>query len=208
MNPRRNTLAASDDMGDISEHLGTNQTELESEYPLAHRDSSTFVLELPDVYSSGQEAHKAIEQPHVLPPQSAEPAEQSEPSEPSEPSKPSESSESSENEDARTPDLVLSSKVNNIQKRPRAPRAPKTLKTSRYGKKYPSFPSSVAKSVVLTMMRSMGHRSSRLNKEVVEALVEASDRFFEQLGDDLEVLSKHAGRKTIDDADMIALMQR
>ncbi|KAH8162061.1 hypothetical protein CIB48_g6165 [Xylaria polymorpha] len=38
--------------------------------------------------------------------------------------------------------------------------------------------------------------------------MQATDWFFEQLGDDLSAYAKHAGRKTIDESDMITLMRR
>jgi hypothetical protein len=38
--------------------------------------------------------------------------------------------------------------------------------------------------------------------------MQASDWFFEQLGEDLQAYAKHAGRKTIDESDVLTLMKR
>lgn len=54
----------------------------------------------------------------------------------------------------------------------------------------------------------MGKKKARLSKDTMNAILEAGDKFFEQLGGDLAVVASHAGRKTIDDSDVIAIMQR
>ena len=59
-----------------------------------------------------------------------------------------------------------------------------------------------------TLARSLGYKPTRLNKEIINAVTEASDKFLSQLADDLGSLSKHAGRKTIDETDILIAMQR
>ena len=88
------------------------------------------------------------------------------------------------------------------------PRAPKVSKVSRHGKKYASVPSTVVRSVALSVAKSLGLKTARLGKDILSALTEASDKFFEQLSNDLTLMSQHAGRKTIDESDVITLMKR
>jgi len=47
-----------------------------------------------------------------------------------------------------------------------------------------------------------------MSKEILEAIVDASDWFFEQLGEDLGTYAGHAGRRTIDDKDISTVMKR
>ncbi|GME66518.1 hypothetical protein GTA08_BOTSDO02218 [Neofusicoccum parvum] len=49
---------------------------------------------------------------------------------------------------------------------------------------------------------------SRYGKDTLDAISQASDWFFEQVGEDLASYAEHAGRKTIEDADVVALMSR
>lgn len=90
---------------------------------------------------------------------------------------------------------------------PRA-RTCKAAKVSRYGISYKSLPIGITKSVATLFARSVGKKKARLNKETMNAILEAGNKFFEQLGDDLGDLASHAGRKTIDASDVIAIMQR
>ena len=87
-------------------------------------------------------------------------------------------------------------------------RTRKPAKVSRYGLSYSSLPVGITKSIATLFARSVGKRKARLNKETMNAVLEAGERFFEQLGYDLGFVASHAGRKTIDASDVIAIMQR
>lgn len=82
------------------------------------------------------------------------------------------------------------------------------LKLSRHGVEYPSLPPAVMKRLAGTLARSSGITQSKITPEVLVEIQRASDWFFEQLGDDLSMYAKHAKRKTIDESDMLLLMQR
>lgn len=84
----------------------------------------------------------------------------------------------------------------------------KEQKVSRYGIPYPSLPTGVVKKLATTFARSSGNGKSKLNKDTVAAIMQATDWFFEQIGDDLGTYAKHAGRKTIDETDIVTLMKR
>ena len=84
----------------------------------------------------------------------------------------------------------------------------KALKVSRHGLSYSGLPAGMVKSIATTFARAMGKKTACLSKETTSAILEASDSFFEQLGGDLAAASGHAGRKTIDESDVIAVMQR
>lgn len=87
-------------------------------------------------------------------------------------------------------------------------RMARAQKTSRHGIAYPSLPTSVVKKLASTFARTSGISKAKINKETVEAISQASDWFFERLGDDLGTYAKHAGRQTIDETDVITLMKR
>ncbi|KAF2757478.1 hypothetical protein EJ05DRAFT_476728 [Pseudovirgaria hyperparasitica] len=87
-------------------------------------------------------------------------------------------------------------------------RCRKEVKVSRYGIEYPSLPSNVVKRVATSFARIHGNSNTKLNKETLAAIVEASDWFFEQVGEDLGTYAVHAGRKTIEDSDVMTLMKR
>jgi histone H3/H4 len=86
-------------------------------------------------------------------------------------------------------------------------RLTKELKVSRYGIDYPSFPPSVVKRLANTFSRSYGG-SGKLNKDTLAAIQQATDWFFEQVSEDLASYADHAGRKTIEEADVVTLMKR
>lgn len=88
------------------------------------------------------------------------------------------------------------------------PRVPKPLKTSRQGISYPSLPVGVIKSLSSTFARSAGLKTTNMGKESLEAIMDASDWFFEQLGEDLGAYAGHAGRRMIDDKDVSTVMKR
>ncbi|KAK7738993.1 hypothetical protein SLS53_005889 [Cytospora paraplurivora] len=76
-------------------------------------------------------------------------------------------------------------------------------KISKHGIEYPSLPMGVVKRVA---QRFAG--KSKISPDTLSALMQASDWFFEQLGDDLSAYTHHAGRKTIEESDMLTLMRR
>ncbi|KAI9674997.1 MAG: hypothetical protein M1817_001403 [Caeruleum heppii] len=92
----------------------------------------------------------------------------------------------------------------------RAPSAPKEKKVqlSQYGIPVPPLPSGLVKKMAATFARTAGGGKSKIGKDTLAAVMQATDWFFEQLSDDLAAFSKHAGRKTIDESDMITLMKR
>jgi len=80
-------------------------------------------------------------------------------------------------------------------------------KLSKFGIEYPSLPPTVVKRLAHTFARISGVKT-KIDADTLTAISQASDWFFEQLGDDLQAYSQHAGRKTIDESDMMTLMQR
>lgn len=83
----------------------------------------------------------------------------------------------------------------------------KEVKVSRYGTEYPPFPPAVVKRLANTFSRQYGG-SGKLSKYTLAAIQQASDWFFEQVSEDLADYATHAGRKTIEEADVITLMKR
>lgn len=83
----------------------------------------------------------------------------------------------------------------------------KGKKISRYGIEYPSLPINVVKRLATTCAKTAGSKG-KISPDTLDTIMQATEWFFEQLGDDLSAYAKHAGRKTIDESDMIALMRR
>ncbi|CZR58404.1 uncharacterized protein PAC_08296 [Phialocephala subalpina] len=83
----------------------------------------------------------------------------------------------------------------------------KKVKVSRHGIQYPSLPAGVVKKLATSFARTAGSKA-KINKEALDAIMQASDWFFEQVSDDLGAYAKHAGRKTIDESDIVTLMAR
>lgn len=88
-----------------------------------------------------------------------------------------------------------------------AGRQRKSLNISRFGHEYPSFPAATVKTLANGFAKSQGSKS-KIGKDTLAALVQTSDFFFEQLGEDLAAYAQHAGRKQIDESDVIALLKR
>lgn len=82
-----------------------------------------------------------------------------------------------------------------------------TKKVSRHGIEYPSLPAGVVKRLAQTFTKSSGAKG-KISPDALKAIIQASDWFFEQLGDDLSAYAKHAHRKTIDESDMLTLLKR
>ncbi|KAM4065002.1 centromere kinetochore component CENP-T histone fold domain-containing protein [Hirsutella rhossiliensis] len=90
-----------------------------------------------------------------------------------------------------------------------APRARKRQKRiSKHGVEYPPLPPSFVKKVAQTALNSSGLSNPRISADTLAALTQASDWFFEQLGDDLGAYAKHAKRKTVEESDVVTLMRR
>lgn len=84
----------------------------------------------------------------------------------------------------------------------------KKLKVSKHDIQYPSLPAGVVRKLATTFARTAGNSKAKINKETLGAIMQASDWFFEQVSDDLGAYAKHAGRKTIDESDIVTLMAR
>ncbi|KAF2643132.1 hypothetical protein P280DRAFT_244781 [Massarina eburnea CBS 473.64] len=89
----------------------------------------------------------------------------------------------------------------------RVGRQRKALNVSRFGHEYPSIPAATVKKLATGFMKSQGSKA-KISKDTLAALVQASDFFFEQVGEDLAAYAQHGGRKVIEESDVIALMKR
>ena len=115
-----------------------------------------------------------------------------------------------EDDDLDQPDILLTdSRIYQPVKVTRARnRVPRTLKRSRHGIPYPSLPPGVTKKIATTCIRALGSKKSSISKETLTAIMEASEQYFKQVSEDLGAFSQHAGRKRIDESDVIAIMKR
>lgn len=80
-------------------------------------------------------------------------------------------------------------------------------KISKYGIEYPSLPPAVVKRLAQRFAKTSGAKG-KIAPDALQAIMQASEWFFEQLGDDLQAYATHAHRKTIDESDMLTLMKR
>ncbi|RAL67800.1 hypothetical protein DID88_008527 [Monilinia fructigena] len=71
-----------------------------------------------------------------------------------------------------------------------------------------SPPGGVVKKHALTFARNGASKGENLSRDALDAVMQATDWFFEQISDDLGTYSEHAGRKTIDESDVLMLMRR
>ncbi|KAK3172776.1 hypothetical protein OEA41_006101 [Lepraria neglecta] len=115
-----------------------------------------------------------------------------------------------EDDDLDQPDILLTdSRIYQPVKVTKARnRVPKTLKRSRHGIPYPSLPPGVTKKIATTCIRALGSKKSSISKETLTAIMEASEQYFKQVSEDLGAFAQHAGRKKIDESDVIAIMKR
>ncbi|KFX88679.1 hypothetical protein O988_08945 [Pseudogymnoascus sp. VKM F-3808] len=90
----------------------------------------------------------------------------------------------------------------------RKPKAKKTIRVSKHGIQYSSLPTGVVKKLATTFARTGGSGNGKISKDALAAIMQATDWFFEQVGDDLGAYAEHAGRKTIDENDVMTLMKR
>ena len=72
----------------------------------------------------------------------------------------------------------------------------------------PKLPSRITKQIASTFLSTTMGRQSQVGRELLQVIIEAGDQYFEQLGGDLEAFASHAGRKKINESDVIAVMKR
>jgi len=84
----------------------------------------------------------------------------------------------------------------------------KKVKLSKHGIAYPSLPAGVVKKLATTYARTGGNSKAKISKDTLDAIMQATDWFFAQVSDDLGTYAQHAGRKTIDESDVVTLMKR
>jgi histone H3/H4 len=85
----------------------------------------------------------------------------------------------------------------------------KRVKLTRSGVEIPALPSSLVKRVAIESMARLGKRKAVIDRASLKALEQATEWFLEQVGEDLEAYSNHAGRrKRIVASDVLALMRR
>ncbi|KAI1001011.1 hypothetical protein K3495_g7187 [Podosphaera aphanis] len=84
----------------------------------------------------------------------------------------------------------------------------KKVRVSRYGIQYSPLPVGFVKKLATNFARSAGDSKANISKDTLDAVMQATDWFFEQVSDDLKAYAKHAGRKTIDESDVLTLMAR
>jgi histone H3/H4 len=88
------------------------------------------------------------------------------------------------------------------------PKKKKRARISRHNIEYPQLPAVFVRQVAHTAMQTTGFINQRISADTLEALTQASDWYFEQLGDDLAAYANHANRRTIEERDVITLMNR
>ncbi|CAG8905343.1 unnamed protein product [Penicillium egyptiacum] len=84
----------------------------------------------------------------------------------------------------------------------------KQKQISRHGIPVPNLPSGVVKKLATRFAHSGAGSKAKINKATLAAIEQASSWYFEQASQDLAAYSKHAGRKTIDESDVITLLRR
>ncbi|KAE8416312.1 centromere kinetochore component CENP-T-domain-containing protein [Aspergillus pseudocaelatus] len=84
----------------------------------------------------------------------------------------------------------------------------KQKKLSRHGIPVPNMPSGVIRKLATRFAPARAGSKAKISKATLAAIEQASSWYFEQVAEDLAAYSKHAGRKTIDESDVIALMRR
>ena len=88
-------------------------------------------------------------------------------------------------------------------------RPKKKLRMNQRGNMVPCLPSSLIKRIVHNSQEQAGKRKTTLGKDHMKALEQASEWFFEQVGEDLEAYSQHGRRKKrVSEDDVLLLMRR
>jgi len=114
-------------------------------------------------------------------------------------------------DDAPDADLHVPDNQATAQAAPLRTSAPrrKRLKATRHGTMVPSLPSTLIKRVAIQAQARLGNRKPKLGRDHMKALEQATEWFFEQVGEDLEAYSDHARRtKRVDATDVLMLMRR
>jgi histone H3/H4 len=114
-----------------------------------------------------------------------------------------------EPEGTRNMDLHEPTELESVTMKRAEARGParKTIKVSKHGHEYPSLPPAVVKRLAQSFAKASGAKG-KITPDALKAIMQASDWFFEQLGEDLQAYANHAGRKTIDESDVVTLMKR
>jgi histone H3/H4 len=85
----------------------------------------------------------------------------------------------------------------------------KRVKLTRHGVVIPALPSKLVKRIAIESMTRRGQRKPTIDRAGLKALEQATEWFFEQIGEDLEAYSNHAGRtKRVDASDVVTLIRR
>ncbi len=84
----------------------------------------------------------------------------------------------------------------------------KQKRISRHGAEYPPLPPAFVRRVAHRAVQTSGLSNHRISSDVLAALTQASEWFFEQLGDDLGAYADHAKRTVIEESDVLTLMKR
>lgn len=84
----------------------------------------------------------------------------------------------------------------------------KQKKLSRHGIPVPNMPAGVVKKLATRFAPARAGSKTKVSKATLAAIEQASSWYFEQMSEDLAAYSKHAGRKTIDESDVAALIRR
>jgi histone H3/H4 len=108
--------------------------------------------------------------------------------------------------DIHGPALMYGGKLSQGQRKGR--KAKKGIKVSRHGIQYSLLPTGVVKKLATTLLRTSKNSNATFSKDALEAIMQASEWFFEQVSDDLGVYAEHSGRKTIDETDVLTLIKR
>ncbi len=91
----------------------------------------------------------------------------------------------------------------------RGPKSKKKQKRiSRHGAEYPPLPPAFVRRVAHRAVQTSGLSNHRISSDVLAQLTQASEWFFEQLGDDLGAYADHAKRTVIEESDVLTLMKR
>lgn len=120
----------------------------------------------------------------------------------------------SEGEDSDPADATIRQQDASMAQGRSAParRGPKSKKKqkriSRHGAEYPPLPPAFVRRVAHRAVQTSGLSNHRISSDVLAQLTQASEWFFEQLGDDLGAYADHAKRTVIEESDVLTLMKR
>ncbi|XP_019391073.1 PREDICTED: centromere protein T [Crocodylus porosus] len=101
-----------------------------------------------------------------------------------------------------TPRSLKTAVPKSSPKPPTAKQAPKKNRTEQRRKREPALPSSLVKKIFSHYVKMP------VARDAFKVVEKCSEQYFKQLSNDLEVYTKHAGRKTVETADLELLMRR